>query len=260
MGAAGVVERRRLVAAGGERWPDRPAIVEQAVVRSSRRRGVTIDLVLTGRARTAPSWCSPASRAAARRSSGSRRAPPARPVPASASRAAGLAGLTILVDTRERYPYRFAHEQATTQRQALPVGDYGIADATRSSRSWNERGWPTGPCIHADLAASSAFAASNEQRAAAVIEIGFGEAEGFLDAEPGAPEDHDQAAQPAAVGAVASGAHDGHDLLHLRRVRRVARALVSWRATGVEPRHGRRRPTSTGAIEQRLRNDPSSSS
>jgi hypothetical protein len=39
-----------------------------------------------------------------------------------------------------------------------------------------------GPCVHADLAASSALAASDEQRAAAVIEIGFCEAEGFLDA------------------------------------------------------------------------------
>jgi hypothetical protein len=49
-----------------------------------------------------------------------------------------------------------------------------------------------------------------------VIEIGFGEAEGFLDAEPGAPEDHDQAAQAASVGAVASGAHDGDDALSVR--------------------------------------------
>jgi hypothetical protein len=39
-----------------------------------------------------------------------------------------------------------------------------------------------GPCIHADLAAPSALAVADEQRAAAVIEIGFGEAEGFLDA------------------------------------------------------------------------------
>jgi len=38
-----------------------------------------------------------------------------------------------------------------------------------------------GPCIHADLAAPAALAVADEQRAAAVIEIGFGEAEGFLD-------------------------------------------------------------------------------
>ncbi len=41
-------------------------------------------------------------------------------------RVAGLADLPILVDTREHYPYRFARQQATTQRRALPVGDYGV--------------------------------------------------------------------------------------------------------------------------------------
>jgi hypothetical protein len=48
-----------------------------------------------------------------------------------------------------------------------------------------------GPFVHPDLAPSSALGAADEQRAAAVIEIGFGEAESFLDASPGAPEDHD---------------------------------------------------------------------
>ena len=37
------------------------------------------------------------------------------------------------------------------------------------------------PVVHADLAAASALAASDEQGAAAVIEVGLGEAEGFLD-------------------------------------------------------------------------------
>jgi hypothetical protein len=110
------------------------------------------------------------------------------------------------------------------------------------------------PCVHADLAASSAFATSDEQSAAAAIEIGFGEAEGFLDAQPGAREDDDPTA------AVAGGAHDGDDLLHPRRVGRVAQPLVAWWATGAERRHGRRRPTSTGAIEQQLRHDLSSGS
>ncbi len=32
----------------------------------------------------------------------------------------------IVVDTRERYPYRFASQHATTYRRALPAGDYGI--------------------------------------------------------------------------------------------------------------------------------------
>jgi hypothetical protein len=41
--------------------------------------------------------------------------------------AAGLAELTILIDSRERYPYKFTQQQATTERQALPVGDYAVA-------------------------------------------------------------------------------------------------------------------------------------
>jgi hypothetical protein len=55
-----------------------------------------------------------------------------------------------------------------------------------------------------------------------MIEIGFGEGERFLGAQPGAPRDHDQAAQPAAVRAIAGGAHDGDDLLILRRIGWVA--------------------------------------
>ncbi|HZD00702.1 MAG TPA: hypothetical protein VFA46_11110, partial [Actinomycetes bacterium] len=44
-------------------------------------------------------------------------------------RAAGHAAddLEILVDTRERYPYRFAGKQARTARRALPAGDYAVA-------------------------------------------------------------------------------------------------------------------------------------
>ncbi len=43
-------------------------------------------------------------------------------------RAAELAHLTILVDTRERYPYKFTQQQADTERRSLPAGDYGITD------------------------------------------------------------------------------------------------------------------------------------
>jgi ERCC4-type nuclease len=41
-------------------------------------------------------------------------------------RASGAVELAILVDTRERYPYRFSHQQAVTERRALPAGDYGV--------------------------------------------------------------------------------------------------------------------------------------
>lgn len=42
------------------------------------------------------------------------------------SRAAGLSEWQILVDTHERYPYSFSHQQVTTQRRALAAGDYGV--------------------------------------------------------------------------------------------------------------------------------------
>jgi hypothetical protein len=114
-----------------EGWPDRPEILEQAAVRSCRRRGVAIDLVLDRPrenrsqlvftriqgGREAIFWQSART---------TRQARPGIRVPRR--RAAGMAELTILVDTRERYPYRFAHQQASTERQALPVGDYGVAD------------------------------------------------------------------------------------------------------------------------------------
>jgi len=117
-----------------ERWPEQPEILERVAVRSCQRRGVAIDLVLD-RPRENRSqlvftriqggregifWQSART---------TRQARPGIRVPRR--RAAGLAELTILVDTRERYPYRFAHQQAATQRQALPVGDYGIAHDER---------------------------------------------------------------------------------------------------------------------------------
>ena len=83
----------------------------------------------TGRASTAPSWCSPGS-GAGRSSSGSRPGPPGRPGRGCGSPAAGRPAsteLTILVDTRERYPWRFGRQQAvSTERRALPAGDYAV--------------------------------------------------------------------------------------------------------------------------------------
>jgi hypothetical protein len=111
-------------------WPEQPQIIEQIPVRSCQRRGVAIDLVLD-RPRENRSqlvftriqggregifWQSART---------TRQARPGIRVPRR--RAADLAHLTILIDTRERYPYRFAHQQASTQRWALPAGDYGIA-------------------------------------------------------------------------------------------------------------------------------------
>ena len=113
-----------------EHWPQEPEIVERVPIRSCQRRGVAIDLVLD-RPRENRSqlvftriqggregifWQSART---------TRQARPGIRVPRR--RAAELAHLTILVDTRERYPYKFTQQQASTERRALPAGDYGIA-------------------------------------------------------------------------------------------------------------------------------------
>ena len=112
-----------------ERWPEQPQIIEQIAVRSCQRRGVAIDLVLDRPrenrsqlvftriqgGREAIFWQSART---------TRQARPGIRVPRR--RAAGLTNITILVDSRERYPYRFAQQQASTERQALSAGDYGV--------------------------------------------------------------------------------------------------------------------------------------
>jgi hypothetical protein len=111
-----------------EEWPDTPDIIERAPIRSCVRRGAAIDLVLdrarenrsqleftTARGRDAVFWQSPRTRKQARPN-----------VTAPSARAAGIASLEIVVDTREQYAYRFACQQVSTVKRALPCGDYGI--------------------------------------------------------------------------------------------------------------------------------------
>ncbi len=112
-----------------EGWPPMPELVEQVPIRSCQRRGVAIDLVLD-RPRENRSqlvftriqggregifWQTPRT---------TRQARPGIRVPRRL--AAGLTELTILVDTRERYPYKFTQQQASTEHRILPAGDYGI--------------------------------------------------------------------------------------------------------------------------------------
>ena len=114
--------------ADGE-WPGQAELVERVPVRSCRRRGGAIDLVLDRprehrsqlvytrvRGRQVIFWQSPRTARAAR---------PGVRVPGR--RAGGLGELTILVDTRERYPWRFGRQRAvSTERRALPAGDYAV--------------------------------------------------------------------------------------------------------------------------------------
>lgn len=108
-------------------WPASPDIIERVPVRSCTRRGAAIDLVLDrgrenrsqivftkARGRDMIFWQS------------ARTARQARPnVTVPTQRASGHV-LEILVDSHERYPWRFAGQQATTSRKALVAGDYGI--------------------------------------------------------------------------------------------------------------------------------------
>lgn len=112
-----------------EAWPEEPEVIEEVPVRSCHRRGVAIDLVLArGRenrsqfvfttmrgGREAIFWQSPRT---------VRNARPGARIPTR--RASGHARLEVLVDTRERYPYRFARQQVATERRALPAGDYAV--------------------------------------------------------------------------------------------------------------------------------------
>lgn len=112
-----------------EGWPTMAEVVEEVPVRSCDRRGVAIDLVLDrGResrsqfvftrlkgGREAIFWQSTKTNRASR---------PGVRVPKR--RASGIESLHILVDTRERYPYKFANQKAGTERRALPAGDYGV--------------------------------------------------------------------------------------------------------------------------------------
>lgn len=111
-----------------EGWPESCHVLEEVPVRSCVRRGAAIDLVLdrarenrsqvvftTIRGREGIFWQSPKT---------TRRSRPAVRVPTR--RASGLAEVTIVIDSRERYPYRFARQQVETVRRALPAGDYGV--------------------------------------------------------------------------------------------------------------------------------------
>src|ERR687898_260862 len=79
----------------------------------------------------------------------------------------------------------------------------------------------------------------SSERAAAGAQVGLCQGERLADAQPGAPEHDDQAAQPPAVDAVAGAAHHGHDLFDRGRVCGVADPFVARRPAGMELRQRR---------------------
>ena len=109
-------------------WPDDAEIVERTPTRTCVRRGAAIDLVLDRgrenrsqlvltqvRGREAIFWQT------------ARTAKQARPsVRSPRARAAGIAEMQVVVDSHERYAWKFSDEQVTTVRRGLPVGDYAV--------------------------------------------------------------------------------------------------------------------------------------
>ncbi|MEU0312308.1 histone-like nucleoid-structuring protein Lsr2 [Nocardioides sp. NPDC006273] len=113
-----------------EEWPEEAEVVERTKVRSCSRRGAAIDLVLergrenrsqfvvtNARGRQMIFWQTART---------TRQAKPAVSVPGA--RASGVPDLEIVIDSHERYPFTFADRQATTRRQGLPAGDYGVIE------------------------------------------------------------------------------------------------------------------------------------
>ncbi len=110
-------------------WPAEPEVIERIPVRSCVRRGAAIDLVLErgrenrsqfvftkARGREVIFWQS------------ARTAKQARPNVSLPTAQARGGPIEIIVDAHERYAWNFGHQQATTVRQALPAGDYAVAD------------------------------------------------------------------------------------------------------------------------------------
>lgn len=118
-----------LVGHGPDAWPEEAEVIEDVGVLLCRRRGPAIDLVLDRPRNDRSQFVFTTMRGGRQgifwqtRKVVSTARPGAR-IPGR--RASGLVDLEIVVDTRERYPFRFTRQQATTTRAALVAGDYGV--------------------------------------------------------------------------------------------------------------------------------------
>lgn len=113
---------------GLDEWPADAEIVERLELRSCQRRGAAIDVIVqrsrenrsqlvftTARGRDAVFWQAPRTRKQARPN-----------VRTPTARAQGIDELQIVIDSHERYAYRFGAQQVSTVQRALPCGDYGL--------------------------------------------------------------------------------------------------------------------------------------
>jgi hypothetical protein len=119
-----------------EGWPLDAEIVERVPTRVCTSRGAAIDLVLDrgrenrsqfvlarAKGRQVIFWQTPRTAKQARPNV---RIPTARPRTTVDEPGTAPAELEILVDTHERYGWRFSRQQAVTRKQALAVGDYAV--------------------------------------------------------------------------------------------------------------------------------------
>ena len=171
-------------------WPEDAELLESLPVRSCRRRGVAVDLLLersrmnqsqfvfttTRGGRPVVFWQTPKTARASR---------PGVRVPTR--RASGQRELSIVVDSRERYGYRFAAQKTEVKRRALECGDYAVLDEDGEVLAAVER--KTVPDLVAGLVDGSLQFALAElaelPRAAVVIEGEYGDLFDVKHVQPG---------------------------------------------------------------------------
>lgn len=132
----------RVFCARADGWPDDAEVVEDVAVLLCRRRGPAIDLVLDRPREDRSQFVFTTMRGGREGIFWQTRkvvttARPGARIPGR--RASGQAMVEIVVDTRERYPFRFVHQQATTTRAALVAGDYAVRRADGSIIATVER-------------------------------------------------------------------------------------------------------------------------
>jgi hypothetical protein len=109
-------------------WPEHAEVVEETPVRSCIRRGVAIDLVLDRHRENRSQFVVTTLKGGRegifwQTARTTRKTRPGMRLPTRRS-AAGV--LEIVVDSRERYPWKFERQQVLLTRRALPVGDYAV--------------------------------------------------------------------------------------------------------------------------------------
>lgn len=109
-------------------WPDGAEVIEETPVRSCTRRGVAVDLVLDRYRDNRSQFVVTALKGGRegifwQTAKTTRKTRSGMRLPTRRS-AAGV--LEIVVDTRERYAWKFERQQVTLAKRALAVGDYAV--------------------------------------------------------------------------------------------------------------------------------------